>query len=303
MRNIWIDCDPGIDDALMLAVAGANRDQLNILGISAVAGNQSTDKVTKNAIELSSMLNMEDVPVSRGAIQPLLKDYVDAGEVHGDNGLGGIQLPETDKKETEDSAIVRMYSTIMNLKENEKITLVSTGPMTDLALLIRTCPKALAKVEQIVLMGGCSDHGNTTPYAEYNCFADPEAAKIVFNSNLPIVMCGLDITEKCTLHKSNLPILASCDHYQTSILAAILDFYANCEYYKDYDSITVHDACTIIYLLKPELFSGKMVSVEVECNGEKAGQTICTEGGNVLLLNNADLTAFENYLMETLLNL
>ena len=186
--NIWIDCDPGIDDAVALAMAAASRDRLHILGISTVAGNQTSDRVTGNALKLASFLGMDDVPVVRGARGPLVREVEPAGDIHGATGLGNCELPATTKQTASESGIFYMYSRIMELPEEEKVTLVPTGPLTNIALLLRTFPQVQARIEKIVLMGGSSSGGNVTPAAEFNIWADPEAAQMVFAAGLPTVM-------------------------------------------------------------------------------------------------------------------
>ena len=154
--NIWIDCDPGIDDAVALAMAAASRNQLNILGISTVAGNQTSDRVTGNALKLTTFFGMDDVPVVRGARGPLVRPVEPAEDIHGADGLGGCGLPETEKKTASESGIFYMYSRIMGLPEGETVTLVPTGPMTNIALLLRTFPEVKERIGRIVFMGGSS---------------------------------------------------------------------------------------------------------------------------------------------------
>ena len=138
--NIWIDCDPGIDDAVALAMAAASREQLHLLGVSTVAGNQTSDRVTGNALKLTTFFGMDDVPVVRGARGPLVRPVEPAEDIHGADGLGGCALPETEKTTASESGIFYMYSHIMGLPEGETVTLVPTGPMTNIALLLRTFP-------------------------------------------------------------------------------------------------------------------------------------------------------------------
>ena len=157
--NIWIDCDPGIDDAVALAMAAASRNQLNVLGISTVAGNQTSDRVTGNALKLTTFFGMDDVPVVRGARGPLVRPVEPAEDIHGADGLGGCGLPETEKKTASESGIFYMYSRIMGLPEGETVTLVPTGPMTNIALLLRTFPGVKERIGRIVMLAP-PNHGS-----------------------------------------------------------------------------------------------------------------------------------------------
>ena len=298
MKNVWIDCDPGIDDSIMLKIAADHRDLFNIAGISAVAGNQSSDKVLANALSLSAFLGMEDVPVSRGAQRPLLKEAEDAGDVHGKNGLGDVEIPYTEKKETGISGVLAMRNAIMSLDDSEKMTLVTTGPMTDAALLLRTFPECIDKIEEIVLMGGSGIEGNVTPFAEYNVYADPEAAQIVYTSGLPIVMCGLDVTNQCRIYKDQIARMAASSDPVTNTYGRILTYYANCDFHLNMDYIQAHDTTTFLYLLHPELFSGRKVTIEVICDGEQTGRTVCSDGGNVLLIDTVDADKYNEIIMD-----
>ena len=205
-KNIIIDCDPGIDDAVALAAAFANRDKLNILGICTVAGNQSIDKVTENALRIVNFLGAPEIPVAKGASEPLVKKACPAATVHGENGLGNTELPKGDNVIVSNNAITFMEETIRNLPEGEKITLVPLGPLTNIALLLKVYPEVKEKIDEICLMGGSASGGNVTATAEFNIWHDPEAAKIVFESGVNVVMCGLDVTRICGLDKEHINV-------------------------------------------------------------------------------------------------
>lgn len=278
-RNIWIDCDPGIDDAVALAMAAASRDQLNILGISTVAGNQISDRVTGNALKLAAFLGMEDVPVARGACGPLVRAVEPAGDVHGATGLGDCELPSTTKQPASESGIFYMYNRIMELPAGEEVTLVPTGPLTDIALLLRTFPEVRQRIEQIVLMGGSASGGNVTAAAEFNIWADPEAAQMVFGFGLPTVMCGLDVTLKSGLDSMQIEKLCQSDRKVAQACGQMLSFYLNTTRHEGEENmVAIHDAVTILFLTNPELFSGRNVTVQVDCSwNEGRGRTICTQ--------------------------
>ncbi|MCD8018082.1 MAG: nucleoside hydrolase [Clostridiales bacterium] len=312
--NIWMDCDPGIDDAIALAMAAASRDRLSICGISTVAGNQSTDLVTDNALKLTSFFHMEEVPVARGARKPLVREVEEAEHIHGKTGLGDCVLPETTKNLVSESGVFYTYQRIMALPEGEKITLVPTGPLTNIALLLRTFPDVAEKIDQIVLMGGASKEGNATPAAEFNIWTDPEAAQMVFQSGLPIVMCGLDVTNQSGLTRQQIMMLCASESHVERACGEMLRFYLDAEmkaqanadvrfgeqytevrddqiqttrkekadtlHNKDSDLTGIHDAVTILYLTNPELFHGEYVTVDVECSwSEGRGTTVCRKVG------------------------
>lgn len=310
-KNVWLDTDPGIDDAVAFAVLIANRDRLNLCGVSSVAGNQSSDRVTVNALKLTEFLGAEDIPVVRGAKEPLLRDPVDAGDVHGKSGLGYCELPEPKKQLAAENGIPYMRDTIMGLPEGQKMTIMPIGPLTNIALLIKTFPEVKERIEEIVLMGGAAVGGNVTPTAEFNIWEDPEAASIVFRSGIPVVMCGLDVTHQCGLTREQVDALLESSGRVQKAYGQMLKFYFDSPAYKNSSRVFIHDATTALYLVHPELFGGRRMKVEVDCSeGMNRGMTVCDMrevsddgsscGGSVLVLNQADQAAYQNILLEIL---
>ena len=307
--NVWIDCDPGIDDAIALAAAAASKDALHIHGISTVAGNQTIERVTNNALALSSFLKL-DVPVVRGAEGPLTRAKEDAGHVHGETGLGNTVLPKTEKQAEKGNTFQLIRDAIMNLPEDEKMTLVPVGPLTNIALLLKVYPEVSTRIKEIVLMGG-GTFGNRTPTAEFNIWGDPEAAKIVFDSDLPIVMCGLDVTHKSGLDRNQVEAMFTSQNEVQQAFGDMLKFYFDSPAYINSDLVHIHDAVAVIYVTNPEIFKGVQVSVDVDCTDDiNRGMTVCDlrktapeAGRNVTLLNDIDLTAFQNILLEKLSSL
>ncbi len=308
-RNIWIDADPGIDDASAFALALANRDRLNVLGISTVAGNQTLDNVTANACKLTVFLGAEDVPVARGAGGPLLRELIDAADIHGPTGLGYGVVPATDKKEVSCHAAAFMYETFMGLPAEEKLTLVATGPLTNVALLLKTFPDVKQKLEQIVLMGGAAVGGNITPTAEFNIWEDPEAAKIVYSAGVPIVMCGLDVTHQCGLDREQVAALVNSGGRVQTEYGKMLQFYFDSPAYLYSEIVSIHDTATIMYLLEPDMFRGERMHVQIDCSeGFNRGMTVCdmrkeretgTEGmENALVLTGVDQSRFQERLLD-----
>ncbi|KRM55150.1 nucleoside hydrolase [Lacticaseibacillus sharpeae] len=306
MKNIWLDSDPGIDDAVAFAMAAASSDELNVLGITAVSGNQSSDRVTRNALRLSAMLGMDDVPVVRGAREPLIKKVADAAEFHGESGLGHFTAPATAKTVAAKNGLLYMAVSILSLPAEQKVTLVPTGPLTDIALLLKTFPDVRERIERIVFMGGSSIGGNVTDKAEFNIWADPDAAQIVLHSGIPTVMCGLDITLQCGLTKPQIAALLADTDPIKNAYGQMLSFYANVPGNEEEPLVAIHDAVTIIYLTHPELFGGKFVTVDVDCGkGAGNGETICTDAhidadNAVYMLNEVDLPAFQRVLLGKL---
>lgn len=301
-KNIWIDCDPGIDDAVALAMAAASRDKLKIWGISTVAGNQTGQKVTQNALKLAGFLGLDDVPVVQGASEPLMGKMETADDVHGEDGLGNCRLPDTERSLTSRNGILYMGDFINGLNEEEKITLVPTGPLTNIALLLKVFPRIKEKIGEIVLMGGSSVGGNVTETAEFNIWTDPEAAAIVFQSGLPIVMCGLDVTRKCGLYRSQAEGLLVSENKVKQVYGQMLEFYFNSPSYKDKEIACIHDAVTILYLTDPELFGGVNIAVEVDWTSKRdRGRTICKKtdkGRGVYMLNSVDLENFQKVMLD-----
>ena len=306
--DVWIDCDPGIDDAVMLACAAVSGDALNLHGISSVAGNQTSDRVTGNVLKLASFFDMPHVPLTRGAVRPLVREAQDAGDVHGTMGLGNVSLPASDRALDPRPAVLALHDAIEALSADRKMTLVPTGPLTNIALWMRLYPADAARVECIVLMGGATSGGNVTPTAEFNVWGDPEAAAIVFSSGLPIVMCGLDITLKCGLTDAQVAALAADDNPRRRALGEMLGFYNQVPSEDAYGVTVIHDAVTVLYLTDPQLFAGDQVAISVDCGDADRGTTRIAEDApaaqkNVLLLNRVDMAEFQQVLLEKLARL
>lgn len=305
-RNIWIDTDPGIDDSVAIALAVAHRDRFNIHGISTVAGNQTSDRVTLNALKVTELLGAPEIPVARGARGPLLREVVPAGDIHGKSGLGYCELPAPQRQPVSENAVPFLWDTIMGLPAGERMTLVPIGPLTNIALLLKTFPEVLGRIEEIVLMGGAAVGGNVTPTAEFNIWEDPEAAKIVFRAGLPIVMCGLDVTLKGGLNRAQVAELRASGGRVARAYGEMLTFYFDSPAYRGSDLVCVHDANTILYLLHPEWYSGKRRTVDVDCSeGMNRGMTVCdqrrqAEEGSVLVLDGQDPALFQRAVMEAL---
>lgn len=259
---VIIDCDPGLDDAIALFVAFASPE-LDIKAITTVAGNQTIEKVTKNALQLVELAK-QDILVAKGARVPLFREQVIAAYVHGENGLKSTVLPEPTKTAHLD-AIKVIYDEAV--KSNGELVLVAVGPLTNLAQAFMVHPDLKDLIKKIVIMGGGHKFGNITPAAEFNIFADPEAAKVVFEFGIEIVMVGLDVTMADGLTRTQVSNLFTHHNDTTRIIEHILLDMVNGEgsAYKPWAYI--HDAMALMYLLYDDLLTGDYYHVDVETKG------------------------------------
>ncbi|RJX40272.1 nucleoside hydrolase [Paenibacillus pinisoli] len=271
-RKIIMDCDPGHDDAIAIILAAA-QPQLEILAITTVSGNAEIEKTTQNALKVCDLISLNKVIVSKGASEPMVRLRETAPGIHGDSGLDGPELPEPSHSWSEEHGV----DTIIRLvKESaEPVTLLPTGPLTNIALALTKAPEIKSNIEEIVLMGG-GTFGNWTPTAEFNIWADPEAARKVFESGIPTVVMGLDITHQALATKEVIAEVNGIDNRVAKIVGELLVFFAST--YKemfDFDGAPVHDVLTVAYLVAPELFKTKDVNIVVETKGEyTAGTTL-----------------------------
>lgn len=305
--KVIMDCDPGIDDGIALAYVAAHQDEIELLAVTTFAGNQTIDKVTKNALELVDFYGLK-VPVARGQERPLVKEVIHAEEFHGETGLGHCVLPETGTKAASDNAVFFIREILDDLPEGQQVTFIETAPMTNLALLLRVFPEVKDKIRRIVFMGGAVKGGNVTPAAEFNIYADPEAAKIVFEAGIPLVMCGLDATMKCNLTRNQImklcqsgnPVARACGDMAGYVLE-------NSSKYRCVASI--HDAVPFMYLLHPEFFKMEKAILDVDCSdGAGRGAMLCDfrwwlhdeEKIKDMILTDADTESFQQELFEAI---
>jgi purine nucleosidase len=268
--TIILDCDPGIDDALAIAFA-AGSPEIEIAGITSVAGNVGLTKTTANALAVASFVGAADVPVTAGCAGPLVRPALHAGHVHGDSGLGGAVLPPPARAAAGGHAIDFIVDTIAAAPG--EITLVATGPLTNIALAVRREPRLASWVQDFVIMGGSASRGNVTPAAEFNIWADPEAAAIVFAAGWTVRMIGLDVT---LLARATAAV-----QHQMRVLGRLgsrLLLPALAEYRDSADSAgepPVHDVCAIVSIADPAAFSYTPALVQVETFGAlTAGMTV-----------------------------
>ena len=261
---ILLDCDPGHDDAIALLLALASPE-LELLGVTTVAGNQTVEKTTANAIRVLELVG-SDVPVAAGAGRPLVRDPYVAAYVHGETGLDGPDLPPARRKPVDAHAVDFLAERL------DGATLVATGPLTNVALLLA---REQASPKRIVLMGGAIAEGNVTPAAEFNIWADPEAAARVFSSGLDVTMVGLDVTHAALLTDEHAARLRENGRVG-NVVAELLDFYS--VFHKqvyDFEGSPIHDAVAVAQVIRPELFELRGLNVEIERESELCrGRTV-----------------------------
>ena len=268
-RKIIIDCDPGQDDAIGLFMAMASPDELEILGITAVAGNVPLEKTQRNARIVCDLANRDDIPVFAGCERPMRREPITAENVHGDEGIDGMEVFEPKTPLDERHAVDFLVETLSAAEPNS-ITLVPTGPLTNIATAIDRDPAILDAVREIVLMGGAMrEGGNRSPSAEFNIQVDPHAADIVFNCGRPVTAMGLDVTHQVLATPDRVKMIRALGNPVARAAAGMLGFFERFDTTKyGSEGAPLHDPCTIAYLLEPGLFEGKDVNVSVECESE-----------------------------------
>ena len=259
---IWIDTDTGVDDAVALLCA-LKLDKLAIRGISSVAGNVEHAKTFKNCRNVLAYAGREDIKVYPGAIKPMCVELDDASEVHGKDGLGGVVIPESPAKKETMHAWDAIYEAAK--KEGGKLQIVAVGPLTNIANAIISHPDLKDMIERILIMGGAAVGGNATMAAEFNIYADPHSAETVMQSGIPVVMFGLDVTVDAYLDSKDIQDIRD---FNTKISKFFVDVVqSNLNFYiKNYkrEILCIHDACPLIYLQYPEIFTGQKAGVYVE---------------------------------------
>lgn len=269
--KVWIDCDPGVDDAAALMLA-AKMPEIEVVGISATAGNVELNYTYRNARNLAAYVGL-DVPVYKGANAPLIRKPVYAKEVHGKTGLGGEALPMSAAPDMTKPAWDALYEAAV--KSQSELVLIFIGPLTNLALALRKYPDLPQYVSRLILMGGSSSFGNTTSAAEFNIVFDPEAAAVVFESDLTISMLGLDVTMQASLKQDDLEMLARIGGETGRFLKDSLQVSLNWLKTLGLDAVAMHDPCTLLYLVYPAMFKSEMAGVKVETRGELTyGKTV-----------------------------
>lgn len=259
---VIVDCDPGHDDAIALVVAARHTE---LLGVTTVAGNAPIERTTRNALVILDLLG-HDAPVHQGAARPLLAAPVHAGYVHGESGLDGADLPEPERTVAGEDAVAFIVETA---RAREGLWLVPTGPLTNIALALRRAPDLPDRIAGISLMGGSATVGNRTAVAEFNIWADPEAAAVVFDYGGPLIQAGLHLTHELQTTPERLAALRAMPNRLGPLLGQLLEFFAT-TYITRHDGFVgapVHDVCAVLALTHPDLFTRRAAHVVVETGG------------------------------------
>jgi len=266
-RKIIIDTDPGQDDAVAILLALASPE-LEVLGLTAVAGNVPLHHTQRNALVLCELAGRTDLPVYAGAEAPLSRPLVTAEHVHGKTGLDGVTLPDPTMALAPGHAVDFLIDTLRR-EPAGSVTLVPIGPLTNIAMAFQRAPDIIPRVQEIVLMGGAYfEVGNITPTAEFNIYVDPEAASLVFAAGAPLTVMPLDVTHKALTNRPWVEQMRAMGRIGQAI-ASWTDFFERYDREKyGSEGAPLHDPCTIAWLLAPQLFSGRFINVEIETRGE-----------------------------------
>jgi purine nucleosidase len=310
-RKIIIDTDPGQDDAIAILLALASPEEIEVLGITAVAGNVPLSLTAKNARIVCELAGRSDMPVYAGCDVPMNRPLVTAEHVHGKTGLDGPDLPDPQMPLAQGHAVDFIIDTL-RAQEPGTVTLCPLGPLTNIATAFTKAPDIVEKVQEIVLMGGAYfEVGNITPTAEFNIYVDPEAADIVFKSGAPIVVMPLDVTHKALVTKSRNDAFRVLDTPAGIAVAQMTDFFERFDKEK-YGSTgaPLHDPCVTAYLINPDLFTGRTINVEIETTSELTlGMTVADwwrvtqRPANALFIGDLDADGFFDLLTDRLARL
>jgi purine nucleosidase len=310
-RRIIIDTDPGQDDAFAILLALGSPEELEVVGVTAVAGNVPLARTEENARKVLALGGRSDIPAYAGCSRPMVRKLFTAEYVHGDSGLDGCDLPTPTVPLRPQHGVDFLIDTLMAAPEGD-ITVCTLGPMTNLAMAMVKEPRIVPRIREVVLMGGgYFEGGNTTPAAEFNIFVDPHAAHVVFTSGAPVTMAPIDLTYKALMTPEWLASLRALGT-ETAVQAAGM-----AEFYQDFgnkkfgtDRYPLHDPCVIGYLLRPDIFHGKRCHVTIELvSPDTIGMTVVDwwnvtkRPPNVLVLRDLDNPAFYALMLERLARL
>lgn len=273
-KPVVMDCDPGHDDAVALLLA-AKSDEIDLRAVTTVAGNQTLAKTTTNALKVLTLANRTDIPVAEGCKDPLFRDFVSEHDVHGDSGLEGPDLDEPAFNTVDEHGVDLIIKTIR--KSDEPVYLVPVGPLTNVAMALKKAPDIVNNIERIVLMGGAVEQGNKTPTAEFNIYADAEAAAVVFDADVDRTMVGLDVTRKARYSMERFDEMRMLGSEVAEVVAELFEFYLKFHNQRfGWESVPIHDACAVAEVISPGIVETERARVEIETDGEHTyGQTVC----------------------------
>ena len=310
-RKIIIDTDPGQDDAVAILLALASPEEIDVVGITSVAGNVPLALTTKNALMICELAGKVDVPVHAGCDRPMGRELVTAEYVHGATGMDGPNLPDPTMPLQDQHGVDFIIDTLRT-HDAGTITLCPLGPLTNIATALQKAPDIAERIQQIVLMGGAYfEVGNVTPAAEFNIYVDPQAAEIVFKSGIDTVVMPLDVTHKALVTKERNAAFRAIGNAAGTAVAQMTDFFERFDREKyGSPSAPLHDPCVTAYLIRPDLFSGRLVNVEIETTSELTmGMTVADWWGvtdrkpNATFMGSVDADGFFALLTERLARL
>lgn len=301
---VWIDCDPGVDDAAAIILASSLKE-LDILGISTVAGNVPLRTTTANALKLGDLVG-QPYPVYAGAAGPVVRPYLDGTDFHGEGGFGTASLPDSSRRAEPMKAWDALYAAAK--AHPGTLELITMGPLTNIAIALEAYPDLPKLIHRLLMMGGSVTRGNRTPCAEYNIYADPEAAQVVFRSGIPVVMCGLEVTELAYILPEEWEPLKDSPSEKARFFHDASRFILERNLENGHPGFCIHDAVPVFYLAHPECFKAEPAGVFVETQAELTlGKTVCDlytdkqfEVKNTLVVLDIDRKAFLTALLNAL---
>ena len=274
-QKIILDCDPGHDDAIALLLS-CYSDKLDLLAVTTASGNQTIEKTSKNALNLLNFFNKKDIPLAKGSSSPIKRKILTCSEIHGESGLDGFIFPEYEEKY---SPLKGYELIIKTLKENKDVVVITTGPMTNLALAILKDHSITKNIKEIVLMGGSTTEGNISKAAEFNILVDPEAADICFKSGVPLRMLGLNVTRQILVTEEVIDEASKIKTQGGDLFVKLMKvFNENQRNFFGLSAGPLHDPATIISLINEKAFVFEDMNVSIDTSDtEEAGRTICTK--------------------------
>lgn len=305
MKNLVLDCDPGHDDAVAIILAAHNKN-INLLGISVASGNQTLEKTGINTFNICKYLNI-NVPICLGCDRPLVQKPMICPKVHGKSGLDGFTFPSYDIKFNPRHGAQLIIDSVLN---NDDVTVITTGPMTNLALAMRLEPKIIHKIKEIIFMGGSTDNGNVSPAAEFNILVDPEAAHIVLSSGVPIKMVGLNVTRRVLLNDEVIERFSKIHNPASEMMSQLMRvFLDNQRTTFGIQEAPLHDPVTVASLLDESIVKYQPMNVQIDLShGSSYGRTNCDvfdylkEPHNCLVAMDVDVSKFWHLLEAHLRN-
>jgi inosine-uridine nucleoside N-ribohydrolase len=303
-KKIIIDCDPGHDDAIELLLALADPE-VNLLGICTVAGNQTIEKTTTNALKVLQLADRNDIKVYKGAAKPLIGDLITAPNIHGISGLDGTLIEEPTQKYQDKGALDFLHHALIN---EEHVTIVSTGPITNLGLLLLVYPEVKKNIDRIVWMGGSYSMGNITPEAEFNAYNDPEALDIILKQDLDFTMVTLDVTHRVLFSLKDIERIKNMHNKISFPISELLEFFYSM-YEKNFSlgGVPIHDACALAEAIHPGIVRTGRFNVSVNTlYGISRGRTVVDlynvtgKPHNARVSIDINVNAFRNYLFDML---